>query len=79
MECPNCACELKCLRTIPLRDEKIRMRKCYGCGSVHYTSETIMNFYEGRELYNGICRDYKRKWRRKNEIQKRQTENRLPG
>lgn len=64
MECPNCGAELRCLRTIPLRDEKIRMRKCSGCGSVHYTSETLMNFYEGRELLNGVRREYMRKRRK---------------
>ena len=63
MDCLYCGCELRCVRTFGLRDEKIRMRQCRGCGRTVYTSETMMNFAEGKELYDGLARDKMRERR----------------
>ena len=64
IECPYCGSRLRCLRSLTLRDEMLRVRRCLGCGRTNYTSETVINYAEGKELYNGIQRERMRERRK---------------
>lgn len=63
IECRRCGCDMRTLRTESLRTEIIRLRQCMGCGNREFTEETIANYAECKELWDGLNRDRKRKER----------------
>lgn len=60
MKCPLCGTKGGVKGTATNGSEVIRLRKCYGCGYVFYTSETDLDKALGASLYENYRYDRKK-------------------
>lgn len=65
MICPNCDGELKVLDTISAEKHNYRKRKCYECGFIFYTTESVGDQDEPAKLFSEWSTERSRKARAK--------------